>query len=328
MLCRGVNTPAVFLLVIEDENTMKVLITGAGGFLGQECAEQLAAKGHQIVTTDRKGQVDLLGDLADPAFVNTLPAVDAVVHAAAVQYVSQDLPLFRRAAYFRRNNILATQAICQRYSCQATHFVHVATSMMYDQIGLDVYRTTSKLKGQGVYSRSKLESQKFVDQLPNPTATVIPCIIGGRGREGLFRSFVSMMKRYGLVTFPGSGKHLTHMVHVKDVAGLILQIIETKAVGRFNAAAPQPLSINQWIDEIQDELKLKNIKRLRLPLFPIKFLSALTGYRLLAREQLLMLGQSHVLSIDESLGIGWKPHYTNAQIVREIARYITEDDNK
>lgn len=304
---------------------MKILITGAAGFLGQECVKQFAANGHQIITTDRKGRVDLLGDLADALFTNTLPAVDAVVHAAAVQYVSQDLPLLNRKAYFHRNNILATQAICTRYTGQPTHFVHIATSMMYDQTGLEVYRTTSSLKGQGVYSRSKLQSQLFVDQLPNPIATVIPCIIGGRGREGLFRSFISMMKRYGVVVFPGSGKHLTHMVHVKDVAGLILQIVESQAVGRFNAAAPQPLSINQWIDEIEDELKFNNIKRLHLPLFPIQLLSSLFGYRLLAREQLLMLGQQHVLSIDESLGIGWKPHYTNAQIVREIAQYISED---
>jgi nucleoside-diphosphate-sugar epimerase len=303
---------------------MNILITGAGGFLGQECARQLVDRGHRIVSTDRRGQVDFLGDLADPNFAAALPAVDAVIHAAAVQYVSQDLPLFNRTNFFEHNNIRATQALCQRYSGQATHFVHVATSMMYDQVRLPLYRTTSPLKGQGVYSRSKLQAQQFVEQLPNPTATVVPCIIGGQGREGLFRSFISMMQKYGLVVFPGTGQYLTHMGHFRDVAGLIVQIIETHATGRFNAAAPDPLSINQWIDEIQDELKLNNIKRIRLPLDPIHFIAMLTGYRLLAREQLLMLGQSHVLAIDESLAIGWKPQYSNAQIVRDIARYITE----
>ena len=304
---------------------MKILITGAAGFLGQECVRQFRENGHLIITTDRHGQVDFLGDLADASFCQTLPLVDAVIHSAAVQYVSQDLPLFKREAYFHRNNIMATQAICARYTDQTTHFVHVGTSMMYDQIGLEVYRTTSTLKGQGVYSHSKLQAQMFVNQLPNPTATVIPCIIGGRGREGLFRSFISMMKRYGIVVFPGTGTHLIHMVHVKDVAALIVRIVESQAIGRFNAAAPQPLSINQWVDEIENELNLKNIKRLNLPLFPIHLLSALSGHRLLAREQLLMLAQTHVLSIDESLRLGWKPHYTNAQIVREIAQYISED---
>lgn len=304
---------------------MKILITGAAGFLGRECARQFRENGHLVITTDQKGQVDFLGDLSNILFSQTLPAVDAVIHAAAVQYVSQDLPLFKRKAYFHRNNILATQTICARYAGQPTHFVQVGTSMMYDQIGLEVYLTTSTLKGQGIYSHSKLQAQKFVDQMPNPTATVIPCIIGGRGREGLFRSFVSIMKRYGLVIIPGAGKHLIHMVHVKDVAALIVRIVELRAVGRFNAAAPQPLSINHWIDEIENELNLKNIKRLNLPLLPIHLLSAISGYRLLAREQLLMLAQPHVLSIDESLSLGWKPQYTNAQIVREIAQYISEE---
>lgn len=304
---------------------MKILITGAAGFLGTECVQLFRSKGHEVVTTDKREHVDYLGSLADQAFVLTLPAVDAVVHAAAVQYVSADIPLLSRVPYFQENNVIATQALCSQYSGKPTHFVHIGTSMMYDQVGLDIYRTTSALKGQGVYSHSKLKSQQFVDALSNPTATVIPCIIGGRGREGLFRGFVTTMKKYGLVAFPGTGNHLIHMVHVKDVAGLLLKIVENRAVGRFNAAAPKPLTINQWISEIQNELHLHDIRHIRLPLLPIHFASAISGYRLLAREQLLMLGQAHVLSIDESLGTGWQPLYNNAQIVREIARYIVED---
>jgi nucleoside-diphosphate-sugar epimerase len=79
---------------------MKMLITGADGFLGKECVRQFREHRHLIITTDQKGQVDFLGDLADTSFCQTLPAADAVIHAAAVQYVSQDLPLFKRAAYF------------------------------------------------------------------------------------------------------------------------------------------------------------------------------------------------------------------------------------
>jgi hypothetical protein len=37
-----------------------------------------------------------------------------------------------------------------------------------------------------------------------------------------------------------------------------------------------------------------------------------------------MLARSHVLSIEESLAIGWMPQFTNARIVREIARYVLE----
>jgi hypothetical protein len=59
-----------------------------------------------------------------------------------------------------------------------------------------------------------------------------------------------------------------------------------------------------------------------LPLAPIHAFSALTGFRILAREQLLMLAQPHVLGIEESLETGWQPRYSNAQIVRDIARHL------
>jgi nucleoside-diphosphate-sugar epimerase len=301
---------------------LKILLTGADGFLARECVSELRSRGHEIVTTDRRGRVDFLGDLALSALCATLPQVDVVVHAAAVQYVSRDLPWIRRQAYFRHNNVEATRQLCARYSSPSLRFVNVGTSMMYAQDGSAIYRTSSPMSGQGVYSRSKLAAQVFVDALPNPKATVIPCIIGGIGREGLFRSFVTMMLRRGVAAFPGTGQHKTSMVHVKDVASLISHVVDGNHEGLFNAAAPDPLSIEQWIDEMSAELALAKVRRIHLPLAPLHALSALTGYRVLAREQLLMLSQPHVLGIEESLATGWRPRFNNAQIVRDIARYI------
>lgn len=301
---------------------MKVLLTGAAGFLGRACTARLQAAGHEVVTTDRAGPVALHGDLADPAFTRSLPDCDAVVHAAAVQYVSTDLPLLARQAYFAHNNVQATQQLCARYAGQATHYVQVGTSMMYRQCRQPLYGPRSDMAGQGVYSVSKLASQAHVDKLPNPHATVIPCIIGGPGREGLFRGFVNMMTRRGAVVFPGRGEHPVHMVHVDDVAALIACVLERRAQGLFNAAGPQPLSIQGWVTEIEQELGLAPVRRIRLPLAPVHALAAVSGYRLLAREQLLMLAQPHVLDVSDSLALGWQPQHSNARIVRDIARHI------
>ncbi len=305
---------------------MKVLLTGAAGFLGRECAVQLRALGHTLITTDRRADVDRVGDLADEAFCRALPECDAVVHAAAVQYVSPDLPLLSRERYFQRNNVEATRHLCARYSGRPTHFVHVGTSMMYRQCGLAQYAPDSAMQGQGIYSRSKLAAQQYVQRLPNASATIMPCIIGGRGREGLFRNFVGLMQRCGLVVFPGSGAHPVHMVHVEDVASLITLAVERRANGVFNAAGPEPLSIRGWIAEIEDELGLRHVRRVSLPLGPMRWLACLSGYRLLASEQLLMLAQAHVLSTAESITLGWRPKHTNARIARDIARYIATEN--
>jgi nucleoside-diphosphate-sugar epimerase len=309
-----------------EKKNMLILLTGANGFLGRECGDELSRRGHNVLRTDRHGVVDYLGDLADENFCASLPPVDVVVHSAAVQYVSKDLPLVSRNLYFQRNNVQATARLAARYTGRLRMIVNIGTSMMYEQVGLETYCTTSRMNGQGVYSKSKLEAQAYIDAMPNAKATVIPCIIGGIGREGLFRSFVGMMKTHGVVVFPGLGRHKVGMVHVKDVASLVGQIVDGNAEGRFNAAAPNPLSIEEWIVEIEGELGLRPVRRLRLPLAPIHALSALTGYRMLAREQLLMLAQSHVLDVKESLAVGWRPKYDNARIVRDIARHVATID--
>lgn len=302
---------------------MKILLTGASGFLGRVCLTRLRAEGHLVIGADRTGAVDLKGDLADRTFTSTLPDCDAVVHAAAVQYVSTDLPLIRRNGYFQRNNVVATSNLCSRYRGHETHFVQIGTSMMYRHSGLPVYKVTSPMEGQGMYSRSKLAAQEHVANLPNPKATILPCIIGGEGREGLFRGFVNMMARYRLVLIPGRGEHPVHMVHVHDVASLVSLVVRKRARGTFNAAAPNPLSIQAWVDEIEEELGLSSVRRICLPLEPVHLLSALSGYRLLAREQILMLSHAHVLSTEESEALGWKPQYTNSHIVRDIAKYLS-----
>ncbi len=300
---------------------MRVLLTGAAGFLGRSCIGALAGADHQVVTTDRVGSVDLKGDLADPQFTAALPQVDAVVHAAAVQYVSADLPLWRREHYFARNNVQATRNLVARYERDPIYFLNVATSMMYVQNGSPLYSPDSPMEGQGVYSVSKLAAQRSVEAAFENWGAIVPCIIGGPGREGLFRNFVQSIKRSGRAYVPGSGVHPTHMVHVDDVAALVELAVRARSRGYINAGAPEPMSINQWVALIGEELGVA-ARRVHLPLLPVELLARWSGYRLLAREQVLMLAQPHVLDISRALALGWQPRHSSAKIVRDIARYI------
>jgi nucleoside-diphosphate-sugar epimerase len=301
---------------------MKTLVTGGAGFLGGECIRQLRAAGVEAMSTDRRGAADFLGDLSDPGFCARLPEADAVVHCAAVQYLSPDLPLFARAPYFRRNNVEATASLARRYAGKATHFVFVGSSMMYEQTGAASYSPRSAMRAQGVYSASKLAAFESVRHLPNPIAAVLPCIVAGPGRGGLFGPFARSIARFGAVVFPGRGEHPVHMVHVEDAASLILKVVERRATGVFNAASPAPLSIRQWVDVIAGELGAKRVRRIGLPLAPIAAISAASGYRLLAAEQLLMLRHPHVLDVSEGLALGWQPRRDNAQILRETVRAL------
>ena len=304
---------------------MKVLVTGGAGFLGRECLRQLRAEGVATISTDRAGEVDFRGDLANPEFCATLPEVDAVVHNAGVQYLSPDLPFFSRRAYFERNNVQATANLARRYSGKPTHFVYVGTSMMYRVAGPEVCTPRSPIRAQGAYSASKIAAWEKARALPNPTALMVPCIIAGPGRGGLFGPFARSIARFGAVVFPGAGTRPTHMVHVEDAASLIVCIVARRATGIFNAASPEPLSIGEWADAIGEELGARRVRRIRLPLAPVEWLSRASGYRLLAAEQLLLLRHGQVLDVEESLALDWKPRWNNAQIVRATARALLEE---
>lgn len=300
-----------------------ILVTGAAGFLGRRVVTALRRRGWRVIATDRHGDVDHRGDLADEAFTRTLPDADAVVHAAAVQYVTPHLPLINRHSFFERNNVIATRLLAQRYGTVAgLHFVNIGTSMMYRQCHAPLYGPDSELQGQGVYSSSKLVAQREVERSFAHWATVVPCIIGGPGREGLFRGFVQSIRRTGCVFYPGRGDHPTATVHVDDVAELVAVVVERGARGMFNAAALEPLSIGQWATHIADELGVPRPRHVRLPLAPVAALAAASGWRLIAREQLLMLEQPHVLDVADSLALGWRPRHDAARIVRDIARHI------
>jgi len=301
---------------------VKALVTGGAGFLGRECLRQLRTEGIETISTDRAGAVDFAGDLSEPNFCATLPDADAVVHCAAVQYLSPDLPIFARQPYFRRNNVEATEQLARRYAGTATHFTFVGSSMMYEQNGAASYAPGSPMRAQGVYSASKLAAFEHVKRLANRWAAVLPCIIAGPGRGGLFGPFARSIARFGAAVFPGRGAHPVHMVHVEDAASLVVRVVAERASGIFNAAGPEPLSIGQWVDVIAAELGVRRARRVRLPLAPIAAASAATGYRLLAAEQLLMLRYPHVLDVGESLSLGWRPRWDNAQIVRGTARAL------
>jgi nucleoside-diphosphate-sugar epimerase len=300
---------------------VRTLVTGAAGFLGRECIRQLHAEGIETISSDRRGEVDLLGDLGNPGFCATLPDVDAVIHNAGVQYLSPDLPLLSRRAYFERNNVHATANLAQRYSGTKAHFTYVGTSMMY-RVGEAVSSSKTPMLGQGAYSASKIAAWEKARALPNRTALMVPCIIAGPGRGGLFGPFARSISRFGAVVFPGEGSRPTHLVHVEDAAALLVRIAARGVAGVFNAASPEPLSIGQWADAIGEEFGAKRVRRIRLPLAPIEWISAASGYRLLAAEQLLLLRHGQVLDVSESLALGWKPRWNNAQIVRETARAL------
>ena len=129
---------------------MKVLVTGANGFLGKEVVYILKNNFFDVISTDIVGNVDIVGDLSNKKFVDSLPLVDVVVNCAAVQYVTKNIPFFCRKKFFYKNNIESAKNLSEKYK-DINIFVYVFMNKIIYVIG-DVFENFKEIEGAVHYS--------------------------------------------------------------------------------------------------------------------------------------------------------------------------------
>lgn len=156
---------------------MKILVTGAAGFIGSHVAERLAYMGHDVIGIDSfekyyspslkelnwmavraKGVATEVVDLAEADLRHSLEGAEIVYHLAAQPGLSPGAPF----SDYVRNNIIATQRLIEASvgvrSLRA--FVHVSTSSVYgaDATGSEA----SEPKPASWYGVTKLAGEQLV----------------------------------------------------------------------------------------------------------------------------------------------------------------------
>ncbi|TDY11742.1 NAD-dependent epimerase/dehydratase family protein [Meridianimaribacter flavus] len=227
---------------------MKILVTGAVGFIGSHTAERLKALGHDVLGIDnfndyyslelkqlnadaltQKGISILKKDLRDSDLAEVLPKdIDYIFHYAAQPGISSTSTF---EDYFS-NNIIATKNLMD-YALQCNNlklFVNIGTSSIY---GLEAtFPESIAPKPASHYGVTKLAAEQLVLQKSREKqlkscSLRLYSVIGPRERpEKMYTKLIDLgLKDEAFPLYEGSDKHLRSFTYVGDIVDGVVSVI-------------------------------------------------------------------------------------------------------
>jgi nucleoside-diphosphate-sugar epimerase len=225
---------------------MKILVTGATGFLGETIVREFSRCGADVYATGKSPASDLpnyisadvCGDLKS---LNSLANVETIVHAAGLAHQ------FRGASRedFRRVNVGGTKNIAKAARrLNVKNFILISSVAVYGRASFENCRFEEEAGCQpvGVYAESKFESERAArENLGGGINLTIlrPSTIVGEDDRGNVARLIKTIER-GRFFWLGAGKNLKSLVYKNDVARACAAVLDDGRSGEriFNVTAP------------------------------------------------------------------------------------------
>jgi uncharacterized protein (TIGR01777 family) len=234
---------------------MKILITGATGFIGRQVVLYLRDRGHEIVVLTRDSETAPVRlPIACPVFSwqgadqpppsEAFADVDAVVHLAGENIInrwtaSRKKEIIKSRAESTRQLVKTMQELARKPKV----FVCASAIGYYGDRG-DESLDEAAEPGEGFLSDLCRQWEEAARQAEESGIRVVSLRIGVvLGHDGGALQPMLPPFRMGFGGKVGSGRQWMSWIHVRDLAGLIHHALETDSVkGPVNAVSPHPVS--------------------------------------------------------------------------------------
>jgi nucleoside-diphosphate-sugar epimerase len=250
---------------------MRVLVTGASGFIGGVLCEKLLHRGHEVCALVRRpgseppGTRAVAGDLRDATGLDETLVVerpDCVIHLAA-EIASQ-----RSERKLREINVVGTERLLE--ACLAVagaeptagpRMVFSSTVVTGDARGA-LLTEEDPLPVQTPYGRSKQEGERLILQSGLPAVIIRPSHVYGPG--GWYANeLVPRLRLPGRFAVIGCGENLWDVVHVDDVAAALVLAAESAPAGSiYHVVDDEPVTFYEFMALTAEALGVGSPRRI------------------------------------------------------------------
>jgi nucleoside-diphosphate-sugar epimerase len=234
---------------------VRVLVTGAAGFVGGRLVPALDLAGHEVYALDRDAArvaglpaVPVEHDLTTPIEPGRLPAVDAVVHLAQA-----NVPLPEGAPSLLRVNAASTVDLldhCRRSA--AARFLYASTASVYGP-GERSFSEDAPLAGRDLYAVTKIAGEQLVGCYRVHFGTCILRLVApyGPGQEArMIPRLIARVQGGEPVSLSPGGRPRMNPIHVDDAVRVLVAALELEGHHVLNVAGDEVVSIRELAELI------------------------------------------------------------------------------